>query len=40
MDSKQTYRSGGRHKSLTNNKIEYAKINPKTKEVVEVRKGK
>ena len=38
MDSKQTYRLGGRHKSLTNNKIEYAKKILKQKKLLKLEK--
>ena len=42
MDSnqKQTYFVGGRHCFDTNIAIEYEKLNPKTNEVIEVRKLK
>ena len=35
----KTWCVGGRHKSNTNNIIEYEKMNPKTKKLVKVIKG-
>ena len=36
----KTYCLGGRHYSNTNNIVEYEKLNPKTKKLVKVVKGK
>ena len=35
----KTYCLGGRHYSLTNEIIEYKKVNPKTKKLVKIIKG-
>ena len=35
----KTWCVGGRHKSVTNNLIEYEKVNPRTKKLVKVLKG-
>ena len=40
MDSKQFYRTGGRHKSNTIDMIEYEKVKPETLKFVKARKGK
>ena len=39
MNSNQSYCLGGRHYSQTLNKIEYEKVNPRTKKLVKVMKG-
>ena len=36
----KTWCVGGRHMSKTNNIIEYEKVNPKTKKLVKIIKGK
>ena len=36
----KTWCVGGKHYNNTNNKIEYEKVNPKTKKLVEIIKGK
>ena len=35
----KTWCVGGRHKSDTNNNVEYEKVNPRTKKLVKVIKG-
>ena len=40
MDSYQIYCVGGRHKSTFIDIIEYEKRNPKTNEIVQIKKGK
>ena len=39
-ENKQTFCLGGRHYSNTDNIIEYEKVNPKTKKLVKIIKGK
>ena len=36
----KTYCLGGRHHSNTNNIVEYEKVNPRTKKLVKIIKGK
>ena len=36
---KKTWCVGGKHKSNTNNVIEYEKVNPRTKKLVKIIKG-
>ena len=40
MNSKQSYRLGGRHFSQTLNQNVYEKVNPRTKKLVKIIKGK
>ena len=35
----KTWCVGGRHKSDTNNTVEYEKVNPRTKKLVKIMKG-